>query len=86
MQQDFDWLINIEKEKIIEKANDHEICFEEENFDAFLKRLSVYPQIEYLDDVIEHSWGQRVDRGMTTDQISKKMDVSVADLKKLLND
>ena len=111
LQQDFDWLINIEKEKIIEKANDHEICFEEENFDAFLKRLSVYPQIEYLDDVIEHSWGQRVvrfydldkhiievgesmkmvinrfiDRGMTTEQISKKMDVSVADLKKLLND
>ena len=24
LQQDFDWLINIEKEKIIEKANDHE--------------------------------------------------------------
>ena len=109
--KDFDWLINIEKEKIIEKANNHEICFEEENFDAFLKRLSVYPQIEYLDDVIEHSWGQRVvrfydldkhiievgesmkmvinrfiDRGMTMEQISKKMDVSVADLKKLLND
>lgn len=57
----------------------------------------MYPQIEYLDDVIEHSWGQRVvrfydldkhiievgesmkmvinrfiDRGMTTEQISKK--------------
>ena len=27
-----------------------------------------------------------IDRGMTTEQISKKMDVSVADLKKLLND
>ena len=26
LQQDFDWLINIEKEKIIEKANNHEIC------------------------------------------------------------
>ena len=76
-----------------------------------LHKIFVYPQIEYLDDVIEHSWGQRVvrfydldkhiievgesmkmvinrfiDRGMTTEQISKKMDVSVADLKKLLND
>ena len=39
-----------------------ELCFEEMDFDGFLNRLRDYPQIEYLGDVFEHSWGQRVIR------------------------
>ena len=87
LQQDFDWLVDLPKEKLKE-----------------------YPDIEYLGEVIEHSWGQRVirfydldghiievgedmkmviqrflDTGMAMEEISVKMDVSIEDLTKLLN-
>jgi catechol 2,3-dioxygenase-like lactoylglutathione lyase family enzyme len=62
LQQDFDWLVNIPKDKIIQKSNNMEICFEEQDFDNFLNKLNSYSGIEYLGDVIEHSWGQRVVR------------------------
>ena len=110
LQQDFDWLVNLPKEKILKKSNNAEIVFEEQNFDGFLNKLKEYPDIEYLGEVIEHSWGQRVIRfydldghiievgedmkmvikrflssGMTMEEISVKMDASVEDLTKLLN-
>ena len=44
------------------KSNNAEIVFEEQNFDGFLRRLEEYPNMEYLGEVIEHSWGQRVIR------------------------
>ena len=109
LQQDFDWLVNLPKEKILKKSNNAEIVFEEQDFDGFLNKLKKYPDIEYLGDVIEHSWGQRVIRfydldghiievgenmkmviqrflntGMTTQEVSARMDVSVEDLEKLL--
>ena len=62
MQQDFDWLVNLPKEKIIKKSNNAEIVFEEQDFDGFLNKLKAYSNIEYLGEVIEHSWGQRVIR------------------------
>ena len=62
LQQDFDWLVNLPKEKILNKSNTAEIVFEEQNFDGFLNKLKEYPDIEYLGEVIEHSWGQRVIR------------------------
>lgn len=110
LQQDFDWLVNLPKESIVKKPNNAEICFEEQDFDGFLDKLKKYPHIEYLGEVVEHSWGQRVIRfydldghiievgedmktvikrffasGMTTEEVSVKMDVSIADLAKLLN-
>ena len=110
LQQDFDWLVNLPKERVLKKSNNAEIVFEEEDFDGFLGRLKGYPDIEYLGDVIEHSWGQRVIRfydldghlievgedmkrvikrflalGMTMEEVSEKMDVSIQDLTKLLN-
>ena len=109
LQQDFDWLVNLPKEKVLRKSNNAEIVFEEQDFDGFLNKLKKYPDIEYLGDVIEHSWGQRVIRfydldghitevgenmkmviqrflntGMTTQEVSARMDVSVEDLEKLL--
>ncbi len=76
-----------------------------------MNKLKKHPDIEYLGDVIEHSWGQRVIRfydldghiievgedmqmvikrflasGMTIEDASVKMDASVEDLTKLLND
>ena len=60
LQQDFDWLVDLPKEKILKKSNNAEIVFEEQEFDGFLNKLKKYPDIEYLGEVIEHSWGQRV--------------------------
>ena len=62
LQQDFDWLVHLPKEKILKKPNNMEICFEEHDFDGFLDKLKKNPDIEYLGEVIEHSWGQRVIR------------------------
>ena len=62
LQQDFDWLVDLPKEKVLKKSNNVEIVFEEQDFDGFLNKLKEYPNIEYLGEVIEHSWGQRVIR------------------------
>ena len=62
LQQDFDWLVDLPKEKVLKKSNNAEIVFEEQDFDGFLNKLEEYPDIEYLGEVIEHSWGQRVIR------------------------
>ena len=62
LQQDFDWFMNLPKEKVLKKSNNTEIVFEEQDFDTFLNKLKQYPDIEYLGEVIEHSWGQRVIR------------------------
>ena len=62
LQQDFDWLVHLSKESVLTKPNTMELCFEEEDFDGFLNKLKEYPDIEYLGEVIEHSWGQRVIR------------------------
>ena len=62
LQQDFDWLGNLPKEKGLNKSNNAEIVFEEQDFDGFLNKLKEYPDIEYLGEVLEHSWGQRVIR------------------------
>lgn len=111
LQQEFDWLVNIQKEDILKKSNNMELCFEEQDFDGFLQKLKQYPDIEYVDDVLEHGWGQRVIRfydldghmievgeemkmvinrflasGMTMEEISAKMDASIEDLTKILND
>ena len=42
-------------------GNDFEIYFEENDFDAFLKRLEAC-SVEYVHPVMQHAWGQRVVR------------------------
>ena len=110
LQQDFEWLVQLPKEQIMQKSNNAELVFEEKNFDEFLSKLHQYPDIERVGEVVEHSWGQRVIRfydldghmievgedmkmvirrflasGMTLEEVSVKMDVSVEDLTKLLH-
>lgn len=68
LQQDFDWLVNLPKEKVLKKSNNAEIVFEEQDFDDFLNKLKQFPDIEYLGEVIEHSWGQRVVRFYDLDE------------------
>ena len=62
LQQDFDWLVNIPKDKVLKESNNAELYFEEEDFDGFIGKLKQYPEIKYLHDVMEQSWGQRVIR------------------------
>lgn len=62
LQQKFDWLVGIPAEQIVQNSNNMELAFETEDFDGFLQKLRAYPQIRYLHDVMEHSWGQRVIR------------------------
>jgi catechol 2,3-dioxygenase-like lactoylglutathione lyase family enzyme len=110
LQQNFDWLVQLPKESILQKPNNMEVVFEERDFDGFLDKLKQYPHIKRLGEVVEHSWGQRVIRfydldghivevgedmkmvvkrflasGMTMEEVSAKMDVSIPDLAKLLN-
>lgn len=44
------------------KKNDAELYFEEDNFDSFIERLNTFKYIEYVHQVYEHKWGQRVVR------------------------
>jgi len=110
LQQDFDWLVNIPKEKILKDSNNMELFFDEENFDDFVERLKNF-NVKYLHGVFEHDWGQRVIRfydidghlievgenmkmvidkfiksGLSLAQISEKMDITMSDLEKLIND
>jgi catechol 2,3-dioxygenase-like lactoylglutathione lyase family enzyme len=62
LQQDFGKLAGIPEDTIKYKTNNFELYFEEEDMDAFLNKLKQYEQIEYVHDVKEYSWGQRVIR------------------------
>lgn len=62
LQQNFEWLVNLPHNNVLKKTNNMEICFEEANFDNFLNKLKNHPNIEYVGDVTEQGWGQRVVR------------------------
>lgn len=106
LQQEFDWLIGVPKERILEKAHNMELYFEEDNFDDFIAELEKRDDIQYIGDgAKEAGWGQRsirfydldghiievgenmkmvvkrfLNSGMSMEETSKRMDVSVADL------
>ena len=109
LQQDFDRLVSIPKEKVLKGSNNIELYFEEEDFDSFLKKLENHPSIRYVHDAKEQSWGQRTVRiydvdshiievgedmkrvvrrflesGLSTEETSKRMNVSISDLEKIL--
>ena len=49
--------------EIISKSNSCELYFEEQDIEAFIEKLErMYPDIEYVNRLITHSWGQRVIR------------------------
>ena len=48
---------------IIPENNSCELYFEETNLDAFVEKLErLYPQIQYVNKMMTHSWGQKVVR------------------------
>lgn len=58
------WEIFIQKSEkdIVFGGNDAELYFEEDDLDSFLAHLKTFPEIEYVHEVKEHGWGQRVVR------------------------
>ena len=48
---------------IIPKSNSCELYFEEQDIESFARKLErLYPQIEYVNRLMTHSWGQQVIR------------------------
>ena len=48
---------------IVPKSNSCELYFEEQDIEAFIEKLEKrYPDIEYVNRLMTHSWGQRVIR------------------------
>ena len=48
---------------IVPKSNSCELYFEEQDVEAFARKLEkLYPDIEYVNSLMTHSWGQRVIR------------------------
>lgn len=58
------WEIFIQKSEkdIVFGGNDAELYFEEDDLDSFLSHLKNFPDIEYVHELKEHGWGQRVVR------------------------
>lgn len=54
--------IQAEEESLVFGGRTAELYFEEDDFDAFLERLSALEGIQYVHPAIEHSWGQRAIR------------------------
>ena len=48
---------------IVPKSNSCELYFEEQDIEAFIEKLEkLYPDIEYVNRLMTHNWGQRVIR------------------------
>jgi catechol 2,3-dioxygenase-like lactoylglutathione lyase family enzyme len=62
IQSDYKRLVGTGDFNISYKGNDHELYFEEENFDEFEKHLQQFSGIIYVHRAKEYPWGQRVIR------------------------
>ena len=48
---------------IVPKSNSCELYFEEQDIESFVEKLErLYPDVEYVNRLMTHSWGQRVIR------------------------
>lgn len=60
LQQEFDRILGVPKESILEKSHNMELYFEEDDFGSFISKLEQRHDIKYVGDgVKEASWGQR---------------------------
>lgn len=60
LQQDFDQIMGVPKESILERSHNMELYFEEDNFDGFIAKLEQRDDIRYIGEgVKEAPWGQR---------------------------
>ena len=48
---------------IVPQSNACELYFEEQNIEAFIEKMErLYPSIQYVNPLMNHSWGQKVIR------------------------
>ena len=87
LKSHFSNLISISEGDIIQKSNNSELYFEEEDLDSFLQKLSVLDSIQYIHELKEQPWGQRVirlyDPDMHIIEVGEPMESVV---KRLLNE
>ena len=62
IQHNYARLVDVDNFNINYNGNDHELYFEEDNFDEFENHLEKFDNIIYLHKSKEYSWGQRVMR------------------------
>lgn len=62
LQANFAELVGFNKNDMVQGSKNFELYFEEEDLDSFVKHLKKCPAIEYVHDVKEYEWGQRVIR------------------------
>jgi len=61
IQKNFAWLIDVDKNSVLEKTHNMELYFEVDDFDEFIKKLKNY-DVEYVHPPKKHDWQQRVVR------------------------
>ena len=62
LQAESYWKEFLQKE-VIGRNNSGELYFEESDIEEFVKKLeTLYPETEYVNKLMSHSWGQRVVR------------------------
>ena len=84
LQQDFDWLVNLPKEKVLKKSNNVEIAFEERG-QRVIRFYDLDGHIIEVGESMKIVIQRFLSTGMTMEEISSKMDASIEDLTKLLN-
>ncbi len=62
LKSHFSDLININENDIIQKSNNCELYFEEDDLDNLLQKLRDIDSVEYVHELKEQPWGQRVIR------------------------
>lgn len=62
LQEEKYWKEFLERD-IVPRSNHCELYFEEKNIEAFIEKLeALYPDTEYVNRLMTHSWGQKVIR------------------------
>lgn len=62
LQEDKYWQAFLQRDTV-PRNNRTELYFEEEDIEGFVKKLeALYPQTEYVNRLMTHSWGQRAVR------------------------
>ena len=62
IQLDFAGLLGLDPDSVVKKSHNFEMYFEEDDFDAFLKKLELRDDIEYVHSTKKYPWQQRVVR------------------------
>ena len=61
--QEIGYMEQFINKSVIPNSNQTELYFEEPNIEQFIECLeTLYPEIEYVNHLITHSWGQKVVR------------------------